>query len=245
MIQLGINVDHVATVREARGSRYPDPVFAGLQAELAGADVIRMHLTSDRRHIKEDDVERFAKSAQTRLALECPMQSDFRDFALSVLPADICLVPETDEHKDAAGGFDVITHQSELQDFVAAFDGSGVRNFALVATDEAQIEAAARAGCAGVEFGARAYGATTDPATRSVELARLVTACDFAYSLGLNITVSRGLQYDNIQPIASIETIEELNVGHAVIARALYFGLPEAVAKMKRLIREVQPIQAL
>lgn len=241
MIQLGVNVDHVATVREARGARYPDPVFAGLQSELAGADAVRMHITTDRRHIKEDDVQRFAMSAQTRLALECPLDEGIRDFALQIKPADVCLVPDSPVHADAAGGFDVLSHQAPLNDFVAAFEDSGVRNFVLVSTDDAQIEAAARAGSAGVEFDARAYAIAADPATRSVELERLVTACEFAYSLGLNISVSRGLQYDNVQAVAAIETVEELNVGHAIIARALYFGLPEAVSKMKRLIREARP----
>ncbi len=240
MIQLGINVDHVATVREARGSRYPDPVFAGLQAELAGADVIRMHLTHDRRHVKEHDVERFVQNAQTRLSLECAPDEQIRDFALRVGPADVCLVPEHASQRDSAGGFDVLEHQDQLTDFVAAFEQSGIRNTLLVTANEAQIEAAARVGSAGIELDARAYCAATDPAARSVEIANLVSACDFAYSLGLTISVGRGLQYDNIQAVAAIETIDELNVGHAVIARALYFGLPEAVTQLKRLIVEAR-----
>ena len=241
MIHLGINVDHVATVRQARGSLYPDPVFAGLQAELAGADVIHMHLTVEREHIQEHDVERFVTNTQTRLVLECAAMDDIRDFALRVKPTDVCLVPELISHRDKSGGFDVINHQDQLTDFVAAFQESGIRNTLVVTPEEAQIEAAARVGSAGVELDARAYSTSSaDPAARSVEIARLVTACDFAYSLGLNIAVGRGLQYDNIQPIAAIETIEELTVGHAVIARALYFGLPEAVAEMKRRIMEAR-----
>lgn len=240
MILLGVNVDHVATVREARGSRYPDPVFAGLQAELAGADIVRMHLMADRRHIKEHDVERFAASTQTRLSLECSVNDNIREFALRARPNDVCLVPEDASQQDSFGGLDVTSHQDLLIDFVSAFQETGIRNTLLVTPDEAQIEAAARVGSAGVELDARAYAATADPASRSVEVARLVTACDFAYSLGLNIGVGRGLQYDNIQEIAAIETIEELTIGHAVIARALYFGLPEAVAEMKRLIVEAR-----
>lgn len=240
MILLGVSVDHVATVRDARGGRYPDPVFAGLQAELAGADFIRMHLTADRRHVKDDDVERFAGSAQTRLSLEFPLDDDIRAFALRVKPADICLVPEDVAHRDTLGGFDVLGYQDLLTDFLHAFQEAGIRDTLLVSPNDAQIEAAARVGSTGIELNARAFATATDATSRSAELAKLMSACDFAYSLGLSVAVGRGLQYDNVQSVAEIATIGELSIGHAIIARALYFGLPEAVAEMKRRLSEAR-----
>jgi len=240
VILLGVNVDHVATVRNARGGRYPDPVFAGLQAELAGADFIRMHLTADKRHIQYDDAERFAASAQTRLALEFALDEEIRDFALRVRPADVCLVPEDVAHRDTLGGFDVLGYQDVLTDFLAPLQEAGIRDTLLVSPDRAQIEAAARVGSAGIELNARSYAAAKDAASRSAELAKIMSACDFAYSLGLSIAVGRGLQYDNVQGIAEIHTIEQLTIGHAIIARALYFGLPEAVAEMKHRLAEAR-----
>ncbi len=240
VILLGVNVDHVATVRNASGGSYPDPVFAGLQAELAGADFIRMQLSADRRHIQDHDVERFAASTQTHLALEFTLDEQIRDVALRVRPTGVCLVPEDIAHRDTLGGFDVIGNQDALSDFLPSLQEAGIRDLLLVSPDEAQIEAAARAGSAGIELNARAYAASTDTATRSAELSKIMSACDFAYSLGLSVAVGRGLQFDNVQAVAEIATIEELTIGHAIIARALYFGLPEAVAEMKRRLAEAR-----
>lgn len=235
-ILLGVNVDHVATVRQARGTRYPDPVFAALQAELAGADGITMHLREDRRHIQDHDIERFAASAQTKLNFECAATDEMRDIALRVKPADVCLVPEKREELTTEGGLDVSSQADMLADHVAAFHEAGIATSMFIDPDEQQIEASARIGAPLIELHTGRYAEATTREVRAAELARIVSACDYAFSLGLTVNAGHGLQYDNVAAIAEIETINELNIGHAIVARALYDGLPDAVTAMKRLM---------
>ena len=239
-IYLGVNVDHVATVREARGCGYPDPVHAALQAELAGADGITMHLREDRRHVQDHDIERFAASTQTKLNLEIAATDEMRKIALAVKPKDVCLVPEKREELTTEGGLDVVSQQGFLSDYVASLQEAGIQTSLFIDPVEAQIEATARVGAPIVELHTGSYAETDTPATRTTELSRIISACDYAFSLGLIVNAGHGLHYDNVQAIAEIETINELNIGHSLVARALYWGLPTAVSKMKRLMVEAR-----
>ena len=239
-IYLGVNVDHVATVREARGCGYPDPVHAALQAELAGADGITMHLREDRRHVQDHDIERFAASTQTKLNLEIAATDEMRKIAMAVKPKDVCLVPEKREELTTEGGLDVASQQDFLSDYVASLQEAGIQTSLFIDPVEAQIEATARVGAPIVELHTGSYAETDTPAARTTELSRIISACDYAFSLGLIVNAGHGLHYDNVQAIAEIETINELNIGHSLVARALYWGLPTAVSKMKRLMVEAR-----
>ncbi len=239
-IYLGVNVDHVATVREARGCGYPDPVHAALQAELAGADGITMHLREDRRHIQDHDVERFAASSQTKLNLEIAATDEMRKIALAVKPKDVCLVPEKREELTTEGGLDVVSQQEFMSDYVASLQEAGIQTSLFIDPVEAQIEATARVGAPIVELHTGRYAETDTAAARTAEISRIMSACDYAFSLGLIVNAGHGLHFDNVQAIAEIETINELNIGHSLVARALYWGLPTAVSKMKRLMVEAR-----
>jgi len=235
-IYLGVNVDHVATVRQARGTRYPDPVHAALQAELAGADGITMHLREDRRHIQDRDVERFAECVQTKLNFECAATDEMRDIALRIRPADVCLVPEKREELTTEGGLDVAGQRDLLRDQVGAFEEAGIATSLFIDPEQAQIDAAASVGAPVIELHTGRYAEAVSTKSRAVELARIVTACEHASRLGLIINAGHGLHYDNVQPIASIPLINELNIGHSLIARALFEGLPAAITRMKALM---------
>jgi len=239
-IYLGVNVDHVATVREARGCGYPDPVHAALQAELAGADGITMHLREDRRHIQDHDIERYAASAQTKLNLEIAATDEMRKIALSVNPKDVCLVPEKREELTTEGGLNVLSQQDFMTDYVGELQEAGIQTSLFIDPDEAQIEATARVGAPVVELHTGRYADAATAAVRTAELSRIMSACDYAFSLGLIVNAGHGLHFDNVQAIAEIETINELNVGHSLVARALFWGLPTAVSKMKRLMVEAR-----
>jgi len=239
-IFLGVNVDHVATVREARGSGYPDPVHAALQAELAGADGITMHLREDRRHIQDHDIERFAGSAQTKLNLEMAATDEMREIALRVKPKDVCLVPEKREELTTEGGLQVVANQVFLTEYVASLQQAGIQTSLFIDPEESQIEAAARVGAPVIELHTGRYAQAQGPAESTAELARIMSCCDYAFSLGLIVNAGHGLHYDNVQAIAEIETINELNIGHSLVARALYWGLPTAISKMKRLMVEAR-----
>jgi len=236
-ILLGVNVDHVATVRQARGTRYPDPVHAALQAELAGANGITMHLREDRRHIQDHDVERFAQCLQTKLNFECAATDEMRDIALRLRPADVCLVPEKRAELTTEGGLDVLAQLDMLTDQVSAFGDAGIATSMFIDPDEAQIEATVRSGAPVIELHTGRYAEATSARKRADELARLTGACEHAARLGLIVNAGHGLHYDNVQPIAAIPSINELNIGHSVIARALFEGLPAAVARMKALMQ--------
>jgi len=239
-IYLGVNVDHVANIREARSVRYPDPVHVALQAELAGADSITMHLRKDRLHIQDHDIQRFVASAQTKLNLEVAPSQHMIDLALQFAPKNVCLVPENRQERTAVKGIDVNQNGSELQNYVEALQSSGITCTIFIDPDEDQIEATARLGAATIELNTGHYSAAESAIARSTELARIMSCCDYAFSLGLTVNAGHGLHYDNVQAIAEIESINELGVGHSVVARALYTGIPAAVAKMKRLMVEAR-----
>lgn len=239
-IYLGVTVDHVANVRQSRGSTYPDPVHAALQAELAGADGITMGLHEDRRHIQDHDIERFAASGQTKLNLQIAVNHSMRDIALKVKPRNVCLVPENRDELAADGGLDVAADRSQLSDFVESFREANIQTSLFIEPDEAQVEAAARVGAPVVELNTGRFSAATNAIERSTEFQRILSSSDYAFSLGLTVNAGHGLHYDNVQHVAEIESINELNIGHSLIARALYWGLPTAVSKMKRLMVEAR-----
>ncbi len=239
-IQLCVNVNHVATVRQSRQSTSPDPVHAALQAELAGADGITMQLREDRRHIQDHDIERFAHSCQTKLSLQIEATDAMREVALGIKPRDVTLVPENREELTTDGGLNISGQLSMYTDYVASLQQAGIHTALFINPEEAQIEAAARVGAPVVELHTGRYASADSAAERSAELSRIVSCCDYAFSLGLIVNAGHGLHYDNVQSIAEIESITELTIGHSLIARALYWGLPTAVSKMKRMMVEAR-----
>ena len=238
-IALGVNIDHVATVRQARRARYPDPLLAALVAEQAGADSITLHLREDRRHIRDNDVERFATSLQTRMNLEMAATEEMVRIALRVRPADVCLVPEKRQDVTTEGGLDVRGAGPALADAVQRLGGEGIRVSLFIDPDPAQIDAAAAIGAPVIELHTGTY-ADAHGEARGREFDRLATASRHAAALGLVVNAGHGLDYHNVQPVAAIAQIVELNIGFAIVARALFTGLDAAVREMKRLMVEAR-----
>ena len=234
-IHLGVNVDHVATLRQARRTRYPDPLTAALIAEQSGADSITVHLREDRRHIQARDVDVLLRAVQTRVNLEMAVTDSMVDFAVKHRPADCCLVPERREELTTEGGLDVASQKQRIADACQALAQHGIRVSLFVDPDAAQIEASAEVGVPVVELHTGAYAeAAGQDAAR--ELARLHAGVGRARSLGLVVHAGHGLNYHNVAPIAAIREIVELNIGHAIVAAALFDGFAGAVAKMKSLM---------
>jgi pyridoxine 5-phosphate synthase len=235
-IALGVNIDHVATLRQARRARYPDPLHAALLAEEAGADSITLHLREDRRHIQDRDVTLMREALQTRMNLEMAVTDEMVRIALKVLPQDCCLVPESRQEVTTEGGLDVLGQGARIADAVQALGGAGIRVSLFIDPDPAQIEATQRAGAPVIELHTGAYADSTG-AARAREFERLCAAAKFAARLGLIVNAGHGLNYHNVEPIAAIAEIVELNIGHSIIARAIVDGLPKAVRDMKELMR--------
>jgi pyridoxine 5-phosphate synthase len=235
-IALGVNIDHVATLRQARRTRYPDPLHAALLAEEAGADSITLHLREDRRHIQERDVTMMREALQTRMNLEMAVTEEMIRIAQKVLPQDCCLVPESRQEVTTEGGLDVAGQGERVADAVKALGGAGIRVSLFIDPDLAQIEAAQRAGAPVVELHTGAYADSIGGA-RAREFERLLGAAKFAERLGLIVNAGHGLNYHNVEPIAAIQEIVELNIGHAIVARAVFDGLAKAVRDMKELMR--------
>ena len=235
-IALGVNIDHVATLRQARRARYPDPLYAALLAEEAGADSITLHLREDRRHIQDRDVTVMREALQTRMNLEMAVTEEMVRIAQKVLPQDCCLVPESRQEVTTEGGLDVAGLGDRVGDAVKALGASGIRVSLFIDPDPAQIEAAQRAGAPVIELHTGAYAESTGGA-RSREFERLHSAAKFAARLGLVVNAGHGLNYHNVEPIAAIPEIVELNIGHAIVARAVVDGLAKAVRDMKELMR--------
>jgi pyridoxine 5-phosphate synthase len=238
-VALGVNIDHVATLRQVRRGRYPDPVHAALSAESAGADSITLHLREDRRHIQDQDVRALRPLLQTRMNLEMAVTDEMLAIAASVLPADCCLVPERRAELTTEGGLDVLAHPQRLRAAVGELTRAGVRVALFIDPERAQIEGAAHAGAPVVELHTGAYAQASGGAA-ATELERLRVATRFAASLGLTVHAGHGLNYHNVQPVAAIAEITELNIGHALIAHALFVGLPAAVREMKALLAEAR-----
>ncbi len=235
-IALGVNVDHVATLRQARRIGYPDPLYAALLAEESGADSITLHLREDRRHIQDRDVTTMREALQTRMNLEMAVTDEMVRIAQQVLPQDCCLVPESRQEVTTEGGLNVAGGLARVGDAVKALGGSGIRVSLFIDADPAQISAAHRVGAPVIELHTGAYAESVGGA-RAREFERLRTAASFAASLGLTVNAGHGLNYHNVQPIAAIPEIIELNIGHAIVARALFDGLAKAVRDMKELMR--------
>ncbi|MEM9171587.1 MAG: pyridoxine 5'-phosphate synthase [Pseudomonadota bacterium] len=240
-IDLGVNVDHVATLRQARGERYPDPVAAALVAERHGADSITMHLREDCRHIQPDDVERMQASTQTRVNLEMAVTDEMIAFAVALRPADVCLVPERREELTTEGGLDVAGQKARIVDAVLALSDAGIRVSLFIDPDKRQIDAAKAVAAPVVELhtGAFAHGGVAgDPQ----ELTRITNAAEHAASVGLRVHAGHGLHYHNVHPIAAIHQIVELNIGHSIIARSVFDGMGASVAEMKRLMVQARMV---
>src|SRR6202030_1721537 len=223
-IALGVNIDHVATLRQARRGRYPDPLYAALLAEEAGADSITLHLREDRRHIQERDVTMMREALQTRMNLEMAVMDEMIRIAQKVLPQDCCLVPESRQELTTEGGLDVSGHAARIGDAVKALGASGVRVSLFIDPDLEQIEAAQRAGAPVIELHTGTYADSTG-AARALEFERLCAAAKFAARLGLIVNAGHGLNYHNVEPIAAIPEIVELNIGHSIVGRAIVDGL--------------------
>ena len=235
-IALGVNIDHVATLRQARRVDYPDPVHAALLAEQSGADSITLHLREDRRHIQDRDVTLLRRLLQTRMNLEMAVTAEMIRIASEVRPQDCCLVPESREEVTTEGGLDVRAQEGRIGDACRALAAAGVRVSLFIDPDSAQIEAARRAGAPVIELHTGTY-ANAAGAARAHELERVRSAAALGASLGLVVNAGHGLNYHNVEPIAAIREIVELNIGHAIIARAVFDGLAKAVREMKDLMR--------
>lgn len=238
MIELGVNIDHVATLRQTRGTRYPSPVQAALIAERAGADAITLHLREDRRHIQDADVEILRSVLQTRMNLESAVTKEMLDFALRIRPHDACLVPEKREELTTEGGLDVAGNLERVRDACARLHDAGIRVSLFIDPDPRQIDAARRAGAAVVEIHTGAYADAEAVEGREQELAKLVQAVTYGVQCGLAVNAGHGLNYHNVQAVAAIPGIRELNIGHAIVAEAVFVGMAEAVRSMKTLMRE-------
>ena len=237
-IYLGVNVDHVATVRQARGTSYPDPVHAALVAEQSGADGITMHLREDRRHIQDHDIERFAKSVQTKLNFEMAATDEMRDIALKIKPLDVCIVPEKRQELTTEGGLDVVNNISRLSDLTTAFTENGIQTSLFIDPDIKQIDASKQIGAPVIELHTGRYADAADLQTQMNELELIVQAADHAGKLGIVVNAGHGLHYHNVQKIAAIPCVNELNIGHSIVARALFSGIAEATREMKRIMSE-------
>jgi pyridoxine 5-phosphate synthase len=238
-IHLGINVDHVATLRQARGTTYPDPVFAALLAEQSGADSITVHLREDRRHIQDRDVRLCQQALQTRMNLEMAATEEMVAIARDVRPSDCCLVPERRAEVTTEGGLNVVAQESQIKAMTAKLKEAGIRVSLFIDPEHAQIDAALRVGAPVVELHTGAY-AEASGEHRARELKRVQEAARYAARIGLTVHAGHGLNYHNVEPIAAIPEIVELNIGHAIVARAVIDGLRIAVAEMKRLMIEAR-----
>jgi len=235
VIDLGVNIDHIATVRNARGTSYPDPLRAALLAEQAGADVITLHLREDRRHIKDADVLAIRPLLNTRMNLEAAVTQEMIDFACRVRPQDVCLVPERREEVTTEGGLDVIRYYKEVEAAVKQLAGEGIRVSLFIDADDKQIEAAAAVGAPVIELHTGRY-AEAEGDDLAHELQRIRQGVRAGVTRGLKVNAGHGLHYTNVQPVAAIADIGELNIGHAIVAHALFAGWENAVREMKAIM---------
>lgn len=237
---LGVNIDHVATLRQARHTRYPDPVQAAFLAEQAGADSITVHLREDRRHIQERDVRLLRALVQTRLNLEMAVTAEMLAFAVELAPQACCLVPERRAELTTEGGLDVRGHEADIAEACCRLANAGIEVALFVDPDPEQIAASLRTGAAAVELHTGGYADASSPGERAREVARLAAAASLAAQEGLKVHAGHGLNYHNVGPVAALTPVVELNIGHAIVARAVLTGMAEAVREMKRLMVEAR-----
>lgn len=243
ILRLGVNIDHVATVRNARGSAYPDPIRAAKLAEDAGADGITAHLREDRRHISDADIDALAAELTVPLNFEMAATDEMQAIALRHVPHAVCIVPEKREERTTEGGLDVAQDENRLAHFIAPLRDAGCRVSIFIAADARQIEAANRIGAEVIELHTGAY---CDFHTeerfeeRDAELVRLRDMAAFAHSLGLEVHAGHGLTYDTVGPVAALPEVRELNIGHFIIGEAIFRGLEPAIAEMRRVMDEAR-----
>lgn len=235
-ILLGVNVDHVATLRQARGTLYPDPVEAALLAEQAGADSITVHLREDRRHIQDDDLRRLADSMKTHMNLEMAVTDEMLQIAQRIGPSDCCLVPEKREELTTEGGLDVAGQMSRIAEAVEILAAAGIRVSLFVDPDTEQLDACVEVQAPVVELHTGCFADAETDAGRAAELERIKSAAEYAHEKGIRVHAGHGLHYQNVQAIASIGKIVELNIGHSIISRSVFDGVGKAVADMKQLM---------
>jgi len=233
-ILLGVNIDHVATIRQARGTRYPEPLHAALLAEQHGADAITLHLREDRRHIQDRDVLVLKDMLNTRMNLEMAVTEEMLTFACTTRPADCCLVPERREELTTEGGLDVLSQPEKIRHACTRLADAGVRVSLFIDADERQIETAVECGAPVIEIHTGHYADAKTPDRRQHEFEKIVHAVEYGASLGLHVNAGHGLDYHNVTDIAAIPEIRELNIGHAIISRAIFTGMVEAVTEMKK-----------
>ena len=235
---LGVNIDHIATLRQARLTRYPDPVQAAFLAEQAGADSITVHLREDRRHIQERDIDLLRQSMLTPMNLEMAVTENMLEFAEKVIPEFCCLVPESREELTTEGGLDVAGQIGRVSEACARLKKAGIRVSLFIDADSRQITAAQETGTEVIELHTGHYADAAFGRESEIELKKIVSAVEQAKSLGLKVNAGHGLNYQNVRHIAQIPDIEELNIGHGIIARAVFTGLEEAVREIKRIMQE-------
>ena len=240
IITLGVNIDHVATLRQARGTRYPDPVQAALQAEQAGADGITAHLREDRRHIQDRDIVLLQERLQTRLNLEMAVTDAMLAIAVQLKPFACCLVPERREELTTEGGLDVAGSAAKMQTACAELAAAGIEVSLFIDPDFKQIDAALKAGAPVIELHTGRYADAVTKAEQQQELQRIQQAAAYAHQAGLQVNAGHGLNLSNVEAICRIPQIVELNIGHALIAQALFSGLDLAIRDMKRVMREAR-----
>jgi pyridoxine 5-phosphate synthase len=236
MIQLGVNIDHIATLRQARGTAYPSPIQAALMAESSGADIITLHLREDRRHIQDQDVEILIKILQTRMNLEMAVTPEMVEIARRICPQDACLVPERREELTTEGGLDVVGHFDKVRSACETLGKEGIRVSLFIDAESKQLDAAKACGAPVVEIHTGHFADAVTPADKQHELSRIADAIAYGTQLGLQVNAGHGLNYQNVHEIASIPDVRELNIGHAIVAHALFVGWERAVREMKELM---------
>lgn len=239
-IELGINIDHVATLRNARGTNYPDPLQAALMAEEAGADCITLHMREDRRHIKDADVERIRPQLITRMNLEAAVTNEMIAFACKIKPQDVCLVPERREEVTTEGGLDVVKYFSQVQAAVRQLQAESIRVSLFIDADAQQIQAASETGATVIELHTGRYADANDNTQQAAELLRIKQGALEGIKRGLKVNAGHGLHFTNVQAIAEIPDISELNIGHAIVAQAVFVGWKKAVSDMKAIMSQAR-----
>ena len=239
-ILLGVNIDHVATLRQARGTRYPDPIQAAIASEHAGADGITLHLREDRRHIQERDVYMLKDILLTRMNLEMAVTDEMLAIAEKIQPADCCLVPERREELTTEGGLEIAGQKDRIGRACERLNDAGIQVSLFIDADATQVQAAADVGAPVIEIHTGSYADATNPQAQADEYRRILEAVELGASLGLQVNAGHGLNYQNVKPIAAIPQIRELNIGHAIIARAVFSGLEDSVREMKQLMMDAR-----
>ncbi|MDO6500704.1 pyridoxine 5'-phosphate synthase [Photobacterium sanguinicancri] len=239
-ILLGVNIDHVATLRNARGTRYPDPVHAAEVAERAGADGITIHLREDRRHINDRDVRILRETIQTRMNLEMAVTDEMVDIALKTQPEFVCLVPEKREELTTEGGLDVAGQLEKIKAATAKLTAAGIKVSLFIDADRTQIDASLACGAPYIELHTGHYADAETEEEQQAELKRIAAAASYADGLGIKVNAGHGLTYHNVKPLAALPEIYELNIGHSIMGRAMFDGLNKAVADMRAIMQEAR-----